>query len=838
MIFSVMNMSWGEDSGQTNVIVVLACEAANRARCAWGKRAARAQLGRVMPLGPSTRPSVMLGLVAMLMLAAAAAAPSRALAAPCENEALRIEQRSTQLPECRAWELVSPAEKHGSNVSTLEGTDQASPSGDAIAFASSGAFSGAEGNPVVGFYVARRETDGDGWSTRSVEPPQQNQATLLARGTLTFSPELTTAFQVSRDALESGGQPVAGAQNEQGNAYISNNVTGKRTLLATSGEEHLFFNLFAAGQLTRLIAATPDDKHIVFGTEAKLTADAQSVFGNTNLYEWNEGHLQLASVLPGDVPSSGNAATGGLYPGVTGSSPKLIFSVEGGAEEGLFSREGGTTTAISVSQRVPHTPLQGSEVPLGGVAPATFAGASAGGSIVYFSSQAPLTDTAPTSSIDSLYRYEAATGTLSVVASNTESSEVMHVIQVSDDGSYVYFTAQSALAPGASLAEGGSTTNIYVWHRAAGTDTIRFIGQTSCHDGNNAAGEPVEDCPESEAPHEWDASPSGQYFAFASYAALTGNDTINESRCPATESSPDGACLIVYGYDAQRARLSCISCGPDATRPAGSSYLDNGDSTGTPVLGDYKPHNVLEDGRVFFDSPNDLTPEATNGRRDVYEGNVAGGEDALISSPTAEEDAYFAGATLDGRNVFFRTSAPLVTADKDSNYDVYDARVGGGIAAQNTTSSSPECRGDECQGPPAPTPTIPLPASALASEPEAPLPLAAAFTIARPSAPQLATFARTGRLRLAVTVNRPGAITLLARTDLAGGIRTVAKAHATASGPGRVAVTLQLPATIRRQLERRHSLTLRVTVAFTNAAGAQQLTLTLRQPADQRRTRR
>ncbi len=566
----------------------------------------------------------------------------------------------------------------------------------------------------------------------------------------------------------------------------------------------------------------------MFGTEAKLTSDAQSVFGNTNLYEWNAGRLQLASVLPGNTPSTGNAATGGLFQATPGAPPKLIFSVEGGEEPGLFSREAGTTTAVSVSHRVPHTPLEGAEVPLGGVAPASFEGASADGSVVYFTSQSPLTASAPASSIDSLYRYESATGTLSLVASNAESPAAIQVIGVSNDGSYVYFTAQSALAPGASAGETGSTTNLYVWHDTAGGGTINLIGQTSCHDGNDQAGEPVEDCPEWNEPHEWDASPSGRYFEFSSYAALAGADTTDESRCPATEYNPVGACLVVYGYDAERGRLTCISCNPDVAAPAGPSYLDNGDSTGTPVLGDYKPHNVLDDGRVFFDSPNDLAPQAANAKRDVYEGSADGGPVALISSPTAEEDAYFSDATLDGSDIFFRTSAPLVAADVDSDYDVYDARVDGGIAAQNTTSVSSECRGDECQGPFAPPAMIATPASTAAVAEPAIVPTGT-FTVARPSAAQIATLIRTGKLRLAVTVSGAGAIRALARADLSGRTRTLAQANATARGAGTTTVTLDLQ--IGRDMAHRRSLRLRVAIAFSGAASTKQLVLELTRAA-------
>ena len=48
--------------------------------------------------------------------AASFALPAAAHAEGCANEQLRVENRSTGLPDCRAYELVTPPEKNGALI--------------------------------------------------------------------------------------------------------------------------------------------------------------------------------------------------------------------------------------------------------------------------------------------------------------------------------------------------------------------------------------------------------------------------------------------------------------------------------------------------------------------------------------------------------------------------------------------------------------------------------------------------------------------------------------------------------------------------------------------------
>jgi len=113
---------------------------------------------------------------------------------------------------------------------------------------------------------------------------------------------------------------------------------------------------------------------------------------------------------------------------------------------------------------------------------------------------------------------------------------------------------------------------------------------------------------------------------------------------------------------------------------------------------------------VFFDTADPLVRQDTNGKRDVYEYDAATGRVSLISSGRASEDALFVEATPSGRDVFFVTSEQLVRAEIDGNFDLYDARVDGGIPAQNAALPA-QCESDDCQGPAKAAPVFSLPSS-------------------------------------------------------------------------------------------------------------------------------
>jgi hypothetical protein len=133
---------------------------------------------------------------------------------------------------------------------------------------------------------------------------------------------------------------------------------------------------------------------------------------------------------------------------------------------------------------------------------------------------------------------------------------------------------------------------------------------------------------------------------------------------------------------------------------------------------------------------------------------------------------------------------------------------------------------------PAPGPPAP---SRSGSGSAAPLPLSPPKTplqVASLTRTQLATWARTGRVTLRVTVGGAGLVTARARAKLPGQFEpsTVARASKTASAPGTVTLTLQLSPAARRALARKR---LPVTVVVDGTGADRPLTerVTLRKRA-------
>jgi hypothetical protein len=176
------------------------------------------------------------------------------------------------------------------------------------------------------------------------------------------------------------------------------------------------------------------------------------------------------------------------------------------------------------------------------------------------------------------------------------------------------------------------------------------------------------------------------------------------------------SCAEVYEYDLEAESLHCVSCNPSGLRPLGPSTL----SLIRSVLGKApgaafpQPENLPAqgEGRLFFNSLDVLSPKDTNGHlQDVYEWMPSGvsgcaraqGCLSLISSGHSANDTTFMTATPDASNAFFVTREQLLPQDHDELLDVYDARVGGGIAEGGV----PPCSGETCRGSLSSPPSLP-----------------------------------------------------------------------------------------------------------------------------------
>ena len=124
---------------------------------------------------------------------------------PCPaNEAFRA-GASRSLPDCRAYEMVSPVDKEGGDIRVASAPltalpavlEQSSTSGERLAYGSYRAFGGAESAPWTSQYVASRR-EGEGWTSRGISPPRERAVLPLSPTTDTelkaLSPDLCQAW--------------------------------------------------------------------------------------------------------------------------------------------------------------------------------------------------------------------------------------------------------------------------------------------------------------------------------------------------------------------------------------------------------------------------------------------------------------------------------------------------------------------------------------------------------------------------------------------------------------------------------------------------------------------
>lgn len=89
----------------------------------------------------------------------------------CSNDAFRSGP-SANLPDCRAYELVSPLDKSNGDITRSGGYSfvQADPTGQRMTFSSFRSFGEPDGAPLVSQYLGQRQSGG--WTTASISPPR------------------------------------------------------------------------------------------------------------------------------------------------------------------------------------------------------------------------------------------------------------------------------------------------------------------------------------------------------------------------------------------------------------------------------------------------------------------------------------------------------------------------------------------------------------------------------------------------------------------------------------------------------------------------------------------
>jgi hypothetical protein len=711
------------------------------------------------------------------------AGPSSALATgdttstSCPAEAEASPGFESFLPDCRVYEMVSPPHKNGAKV-VLKSPNglapaQTSAAGDAITYLVNNPIEDAPAGNSAEDRVLSTGAGGE-WSSRDISPGHKASAELGTEALeyRVFSEDLTSSVIRLDESLD--------LRNSATSLYEPLVTPTNVTAEAKAEVEQ-------KGGGAEFRGANPDDRNIVFGSGLALTPGSTRNQSYASLYEWSNGLLRLVSVLPEGVPANATqklSHLGGGYEGdsrdarnaISADGTRVFWEAATGGETHLYMRDFQTNRTIMVdaAQGVAEVNTANQQ-PEDGL----YETASRDGSIVFFRDGKNLTPDATAGGIrnDDLYAFDTTSGLLTdltVDPQHGQTGETANVrsavLGASEDGTYVYFVADGVLAEGATPGdcEGESsptnaTCSLYVSHLEGGRWKTTFIASLASEDspdwGNEASGA-EGDAYQGLGTITSRVSPNGSHVAFMSQRRLTGYNNTDAVTGTADEE--------VYLYDAVTKKLTCASCNPSGARPVGlpdSPYLQylvdpegnwanhvlaanipSWSAIEASNLAFYQSRYLSDSGRLFFNSADPLVPQATNGVENVYEyepegvGGCSsgprtvhpyGGEGclALVSNGTSTEESAFADASATGNDVFFLTSAKLVSADVDDQYDMYDAHVCNteSPCASAPAPARPACTTSEsCQGPAAAAPIFPAGASLAAGAGNLPLPVSSA----------------------------------------------------------------------------------------------------------------
>jgi NHL repeat len=520
--------------------------------------------------------------------------------AACPNENSRG-GFSAALPDCRAYEAVVPPNKASAQPLTSQGRRfngefyQAANDGNRFTWTSAEVLPGAL-SPQGQFLATRGAS---GWSAESAVPSLQyyngDRCTWGGAGVVAWSPDL------SKGVIKDNGESFhAGSRCVEGELFevVPGETPRVQNLLLRDNTNSTYRLIDAPPPGVEATAAgleaySADLSLVIFNNGGALTPEAP----NGGSFEWNKGVVRLLKfALPSGAPVAGS-----------------IVSISADGSEVFFTAGGNLYVRVNRERTVQVDEARRGAGPGGG---GSFAALTADGSQVFFTDDASagLTkDTVPGSG-PNLYRYDVGTGRLSDLTPVADAQAALQGI--SQDGSYVYFTAKAVMSGSQANQFGekaeSSQSNLYVDHGG----TITFVK----HGGGVGL------------------SPNGAYLAF------------------------EGAGSKIELYSAAANRFECASCNPFGVATA----VENRSA-------------VSNNGQVFFQTSAALLPRDTNGTTDIYEYSYATGLH-LITTGTSRSESRLLGTSESGNDVFFLgRQALLVGESNEESLAIYDARVDGGF---------------------------------------------------------------------------------------------------------------------------------------------------------------
>jgi hypothetical protein len=599
----------------------------------------------------------------------------------CPNEALRT-GASANLPDCRAYEQLTPRDKEGARELFTYGR-VALAAGFAIGedgehgMLEANVSWGSESASGQAPYFFSREASGD-WRMTAASPQPETGVNHYFPEVM--APDLTSfAFEsFFQTSPENESKEFEFRSGLPGGPY----ATGASVPVSQVGVGLGWVG--ASHDFSRLFLSSGDHELLGFSTGTKQDA--------ADLYEYTAGELRQVNVTGASPGSTIGACGATVVKGdeengtvssahaVSADGSRVFFEAVPGVtcseSKHLYMRVGGESTVdIGVYKFI--------------------AANSEGTKLLLEKNSGQMREI-------SLYD----TGSATVKPLFSVRNE--RAFKVSEDLSTIYFVSPEQLTPEAPPRVPNVLTG-FIYRYDVPAEKLSFID--SAHFVTSAS-----------LGAETQLSPDGRYLYFAANVVR------------GVPGGLGGSTSQVYRYDSGEGLIQCMSCAspfdPEPKQTAVFGQTGGGGGLLESRTGSPRTEFASDDGDyVFFDTASALLPSDVDGEvapegaggsslehssfwfsisSDVYEWRKAGVDGcahiqgclALITNGRGGFLNLFLGTDKSGRDAFFFTNSELVPQDDDTAGDIYDARIGGGMPP--VPPRPVECEGDACSTPASP----------------------------------------------------------------------------------------------------------------------------------------